>query len=497
MFHDTTDKALKTTRTFNDRDVFPVVPASTLLRSPHRVQVLKEIRALSEVPDDTYDDLYKKLIVDFVEFVQLLPVNNEARLGSLLDEGLWRGMYVLQLQQHSKEEDQEIEPVMDYVVFSAALMFDIGCVIEDRTVVISDRDGGFVRYWFPYNGPMGGDDGYYKIRRGGGVPPWVSKKTVTLLARQIMPEVGFNWIAEDPYALNVWLALLNNDRDSAGAFGLNFDKVIELLRTFRTSQDFFMMPFEVDVTESEANALGEDFLEWLRKNLEEKKLTVNQKDSVIFLTKKGMFIDQVVFKRFADSIKNRIVSWANVYAQVRNLGFVHDELKKYAYAAMVRHGSPFGGFRRVAHGTGAAPAGAKPALFAAGKKAVGFVAAKVGAIAKVAAKPGALAKPGAAKPAAKPAGGMFKPSAPPKAPMPIGQSGWKEGVLIASEARLQGLVLPYTAAVQNTFQVIGVVPNATMQFIAANEAGQLQQAPEEALPKAYDFSKSVVAPPVK
>lgn len=410
MFLETSDKRSKTIQTFSERDIFPVVPAATLLRSTQREKILNDIRQFSGAPDEPYEELYKKLIIDFAEFVQLLPSNNEARLGSLLDEGLLRGLYVLQLHHQEAQQGKEIEPVMNYVVFSAALMFDIGCVIENRTVVISDRDGGFVRCWLPYEGPMCGTDGYYKIRRGGGIPAWVSKKITTLLARQLLPETGFQWIAEDSYALNIWLALLNNDHDSSGAFGMIFDKAIELLNIFKNSQDFFLMPFDIDVVESEANAAAEEFLEWLRKNLEEKKLSINEKNSLVHLTDKGLFLDKDLIKKFAEAFKKRTLSFATVYQQMRNLGFISGELKKYAYAAQVRHGAPFAGIGKVVFGSGGLFSGAaKPTAAASAavkkegvmiprdsKTQVPYAAMVGGALAKAGASPSANLRPAAA-----------------------------------------------------------------------------------------------------
>lgn len=414
MFLDNADKKSKSIRTFTERDIFPVVPAATLLKSIQREKILSDIRKFSGVPDEPYEELYQKLIVDFVEFVQLLPVNNEARLGSLLDEALLRGLYVLQLQQQEGEKGTEIEPVMNYVVFSAALMFDIGCVVENRTVVISERDGGYIKCWLPYEGAMRNVGEYYRIRRGGGISPWVSKKITALLARQLLPEAGFKWIAEDSYAFNVWLALLSNDNDSAGIFGMIFDKALELLRGFRTSQDFFMMPFEIDATEAEENALAEEFLEWLRKNLEAQKIAINSKDSLVHLTKEGLFIDKALAKQFVDAFKKRNASFATVFEQMRNLGFISGELKKYGYAAQVRIGAPFAGAGKIAYGSG------KPSSMFAGGAAQTAGAA-------------ALAK--------------------------------REGVVILRESKTQ---LPYIVAVKNAIQKVGATVNANMRPAAAS-----------------------------
>ena len=507
MFLDNAEQQAKTMRTFSERDIFPIVPSSTLLRSNARQKILQDIRKFSEAPDDPYDDLYQKLIKDFADFVQLLPANNEGRLGSLLDEGLLRGLYVLQLQQEEREKGKDIEPVMNYTVFSAALMFDIGCVIEDRTVVVSDRDGGFVRYWLPYDGPMSGTDGYYKIRRGGGVPPWVSKRISVLLARQLLPAIGFRWIAEDAYALNIWLALLNNDRDSAGAFSMLLDKALDMVKVFKTSQDFFMMPFDIDVTESETNALAEEFLEWLRKNLEAKRFSMNDEKSLVHLTKKGVFLDKELFKKFIEESKKRNVSFAKVFEQMRNLGLVSGDLKKYGYAGLVMQGSPFASFNKMAYGSGHAKAGAMFTSGAGGKGAgnVGVKKAVTAALGSLAKKISAEIKGGAGAKkaeggkieAGKAGGGkasagtsaaskgLFSPP-PLRVDQAIGTIGLKEGIVLP-------VTVPFTAVVQNMYQTAGITANPNARPIVI-EIPQ-EEGKENKYPKEYDYSRAYVANP--
>ena len=54
---------------------------------------------------------------------------------------------------------------------------------------------------------------YYQIRLHEPPSPWLKPYTTLLLARQLMPAVGFNWIVQDQDALNSWINLLLDQRE--------------------------------------------------------------------------------------------------------------------------------------------------------------------------------------------------------------------------------------------------------------------------------------------
>ncbi len=79
---------------------------------------------------------------------------------------------------------------------------------------------------------------------GNGTPSWLARRSAPLLARQIMPKVGFNWIASDFYALNTWLMLLNNEQEGIEALKLYFERANRMLDEFKLHDDFFLMPID-------------------------------------------------------------------------------------------------------------------------------------------------------------------------------------------------------------------------------------------------------------
>ena len=77
----------------------------------------------------------------------------------LADEGLLRGMHAVQLQR--ADAGDKAQHLIMYVLFSATL-FDVGHVLENRTIIISGKQGDFIRDWHPCEGAIQTKDGYYK-----------------------------------------------------------------------------------------------------------------------------------------------------------------------------------------------------------------------------------------------------------------------------------------------------------------------------------------------
>lgn len=320
---------------FSEHSVYPVVKAETLLSSIQREKIINDIKMLAEAPQAHYAALYKALFDNFAEFVQILPVNNEARLCSILDEGLLRALFVLQAFL-GKRGEGGVEPIMVYVMFSAGLLFDLGSILEDRSVVISDRDGTFVKQWYPHEGAMRVTDGYYKIRRGGGYPPWLGRRATPLLARQVMPEIGYAWIAKDARAFDIWIALLNYEREGAGEFTIYFDRALEMLEEFKTQQDFYAkFPINAEEISPKETELGEDFVQWLREAIEKGELSINRNDSDIHRIEEGLFVNIVdLFERFikvsaGSKTLYAEIDLAEMINQLSKLGMTNGVVKEY------------------------------------------------------------------------------------------------------------------------------------------------------------------------
>jgi len=318
----------------NERSLFPIVSADILLASNQRKTIIKDIRQTVDISDEHFDTLYQSLINSFIEFVQLLPANNEAPLGSLMDRGLLRTSFALQ-QQKNEDEDHEPDPLLVYTLFSCALLFDVGFVTNDRTVIISEKDGTFIKEWLPNKGKMQQSDGdYYRVRYGGGMPSVLSRRVTPLFAQQLMPLAGFNWIAQDLDAFNAWTAILNNEKKLANDLNLYFDYANKKIAD-EPAEEFFSA-INIKVLEPEETALGEDFLEWLKDGLDTETISINTYDSDIHVIENGLFLEtpEIINKFCAQSQKNPMVD--AVFTQLKKIGFINldetnEKLATYTY----------------------------------------------------------------------------------------------------------------------------------------------------------------------
>jgi hypothetical protein len=321
-------------KNISGRSLFPIVSADVLLASNQRKTIIRDIRQTVDISDEYFDILYQSLINSFVEFVQLLPVSNEAPLGSLMDSGLLRASFALQ-QQKNEDEDKQPDPLLVYTLFSCALLFDIGFVTNNRTVMISKKDGAFIKEWFPSKGKMQqSEGGYYRIRCGGGMSSELSRRVTPLFAQQLMPLAGFNWIAQEFDAFNSWITMLNNERELINHLNLYLDCANK--KTIAEPAEKIFSAIDIKAFEPEETALGEDFLEWLKHGLDTGAISINAYDSDVHELNNGLFLEipEIIDKFCVQSQKNPALD--AVLTQLKKIGFINldetnEELANYTY----------------------------------------------------------------------------------------------------------------------------------------------------------------------
>gem|GEM_PF-7114039 len=322
----------KVIRTFDEKSLYSVVSIDRLLSSAGRKEALKNIRAaVIELPEEYYGTLYQELINSFISFVQILPVNNEARLASLMDEGLMRALYALQVYQ--KSSNDEVDPVMPYVLFSASLLFDIGCVIADRTIVISEEDGSFIRVWDPFYDSAMQEGSYYKVRQGGGLTPWSIRRSAITLACKLMPAIGFDWIYKNPHAFNIWLALLVDDKEGAGLLSFSFERARELLEEFKISAETFA-PVEVEELEGDATKNAEAFVAWLKNRLSKGLMAEGQIYQIENDNK--LFISKDILKQFLSGAARDGVTYEELELELEKIGLTFSPLSISLVGSLAR-----------------------------------------------------------------------------------------------------------------------------------------------------------------
>jgi hypothetical protein len=310
----------QTTIEFN-RVVYPCLSSEEMLSSAEHAKLLTRLSELVGLPADYHQTLYLDLIDNFANFVQILPNSNHAQIGSILNHGLQRALYALQV--HREKTDDPHNHLMSYTIFSAALLFEIGKVIDDRKISICDKEGKFIADWSPFQGPISDIGHFYKIREVPDMPNQYHLQINPILARQVMPSVGYHWIAEHPKMLHAWLAMLAGKEPTSEGFSHLLEIVKLWLKGGLGDQRFFFPEIDLDNFEPVETSAGERFLAWLKKGLADGSIDTNGKDAMAHMTPEGLFLEApAIFEKFSsehEKYKN-CTNWAVVVAQFNAIG---------------------------------------------------------------------------------------------------------------------------------------------------------------------------------
>lgn len=274
---------------YTAQSLFTVRNAKQLLVEHERTGYLKKINDLVKMPAEHFDPLYGKLVDNFIEFVQILPVRYREHLTGILQDSLRHGLMALQLL--SETASNKPQPIYQYAVFSMALLADTVKVIATQKVMISDADGIYIDEWCPFAGSLveqGAE--FYKIREYGGYRQAFLNSANPLLAQKVMPELGMRWIGSNPRIFDMWLAVLTGHEDWAGELGFLLKLLKKQLDEHDKKLGLWLDNIPIDSQEPQTVADGEKFLEWLKDALENKKISVNEADSFVHILEDGVFI---------------------------------------------------------------------------------------------------------------------------------------------------------------------------------------------------------------
>lgn len=210
------------------KNATPILTPQDLLSSEKRQQNLTDIRTLLSLPDDEYDKIFLSVVHNFANFVQNLPETERsfyASLGGMIDHALERAALSLFLARtyllpegSTLSSVSEDEMLWVYAIFTASLLLDVGKISTHHVVSLTDEAGNIVHAWDPYAGPMQIKDKttHYVFGFNDHPNDHLRWQVTPLLARQIMPADGFNWLASNEEVLQAWLGLLSDDQREMG-----------------------------------------------------------------------------------------------------------------------------------------------------------------------------------------------------------------------------------------------------------------------------------------
>jgi hypothetical protein len=275
--------------------VIPVLSAGLLLRSPGHQALIDEIRLRIDLPDDQFNLLYLGFINCFAEFVQLLPVKSNARLGTLLNEGLLRGLNAL---HYLVENYKEADSLSCYALFTGAVLYDVAKTLTKQRVFITQKGGTHIADWVFSRGSLQEQGAeWYKIFPYRANFSRLRDPLSILLAQQILPREGYEWISSHWSVFVDWLELLCQ---IGGLVGKRFNKILDIIRSHEEVLYLTHLPeVEVELRHPEDTAVADEFFQWLDRELAEEKLKITDLDPDLYVLKDGVFLDARVIDRFS------------------------------------------------------------------------------------------------------------------------------------------------------------------------------------------------------
>lgn len=299
------------------KDLTAIVPPPQLLLDAKRSELLKKIADYSALELPRYESLCLNLIHNLVNHCQSIPETSNsyyAQPCGLLDHALNRTEAALSLlRQYLVQEEgsdlSEEQKLWVYALFSAGILQGIGKLQIDYHVNLFDDNGQLLKQWTPLLESMASVGSYYEYKFLPEGEEELRRRLNLLMARSLMPASGYAWIISNPEVLAVWLALLNEDANSAGTLGAiliradaiamqrYFDDLLTKVRVRgRGNRIGTFVDTVPEVTAEKERMLGMEFIKWMRDQLATGAIMVNK--SPLLIVPGGMLMSTEIFKLF-------------------------------------------------------------------------------------------------------------------------------------------------------------------------------------------------------
>jgi hypothetical protein len=316
--------------------LYPVLRVDELLANSRRRQLLERIKKHTNLDEENYGLLYQPLLDGFIEFVQALPYHPNGIPGSLMDYSLERSE--LALRFYNKQYAENLNPLEAYALFTVALLQDVGKVMSQQKVIMTNEKGEFFAEWLVCEGSLLNKTEFYKIRFLDQELVGLAQAVTPILARQLMPALGFTWLWDDQQIFRMWLAMLTGE----GKAGWALDDLLQLINKQLEEEHNknAIPPLEIETKEPEETKLAEEFTAWLKDQLKDEKF-LNQENSLAHVLPSGdLLLEQQLFINFCENYAKR-VDFIVLCKQFNYIGFTKqsgDDFKFSQYFAKTAEG---------------------------------------------------------------------------------------------------------------------------------------------------------------
>lgn len=207
---------------------YPVLSAEKLLKGRAYAELMSWLKTLAFVPDDSFESLYQKPILDYAIFVQGLPAFQIEAFnyqGGLLELGIKRAIKSLShfrevhpLRTARAEGVSKRQAIWSYAVFTAGLLLGLGQIVASYWVTLCELNHYPLQRWNPLNGPMLGQASLYRYSLDGVRRDDLAAKSTVVLVQSLLAREAVAWIGTEPDIFEAWLSILLNDEKHGGLF---------------------------------------------------------------------------------------------------------------------------------------------------------------------------------------------------------------------------------------------------------------------------------------
>jgi len=224
-------EAAEKTEVVKPHFTYAVLNAEKLLQKKKYQGLLDQCVYLLDFTEEQKAIYFTPVVNNFVEFVQNLP---ETQNSYFSDEGgfiahafmrtaaalsMCRAYFQAEKKPTNKDSLTATESLWMYVLFSAGIFCGVGRIFSDLTIELYDENQKHLDRWNPLTGSI------LKIKKAAFYDydfedlkyiDLFSRRLSVLMAKELMPAEGFEWISNDKEAFSLWLALLEENQRDGG-----------------------------------------------------------------------------------------------------------------------------------------------------------------------------------------------------------------------------------------------------------------------------------------
>jgi Putative helicase len=339
-----------------DLNLLLIRDGPTILQKEKYQEMIRQYPSLLSITHQRYEELCLSLIHNLAEYVQDLPETRGGYFsfkGGILEHSLSRtkiGLnllrsYFIPVDEKNRSKLSTPQTLWAYAVFSAGMLHGIGKICLDMNIKFRRQAHDQDEEWSILSGPMRSLGAkYYRYEFGASFPEPFRNRVSMLLARQLMPKAGFDWLASDKDVFAIWLSLL--DDDSLGgrllgpilwmaddlAINRYFDEAN--IHSYNTDKSAEKSSFG-KLKGSNESKLGRDFIKWIKSSIASGKISL--KDGPVRHVSDGVLVTKdamSIYVKESSYTKN----WRSVQTALTGMGIVRvGPLNQIFESYMKRH----------------------------------------------------------------------------------------------------------------------------------------------------------------